>query len=98
MGDTGALPLGGGLAVVAFMTGQWLVLPLIGDHLLARGTLRRHAGGYLPRHRRQAASSSMAPLHHHFEKLGWGEVQVTQRFWIVGALGAAVGIVLALEV
>jgi phospho-N-acetylmuramoyl-pentapeptide-transferase len=40
----------------------------------------------------------MAPVHHHFEKIGWSEVQVTQRFWIIGALGAAVGTALALEV
>jgi phospho-N-acetylmuramoyl-pentapeptide-transferase len=40
----------------------------------------------------------MAPLHHHFEELGWSEVQVVQRFWIVGALGAAGGVILALEV
>jgi len=40
----------------------------------------------------------MAPIHHHFEKSGWSEVQTTQRFWVVQALGSIVGVVFALEV
>src|SRR3989304_3233454 len=40
----------------------------------------------------------MAPLHHHFEKVGWREPQVVQRFWIIGIRGAPVGTILALEV
>ncbi len=97
MGDVGALPLGGGLAVVAFMTGQWLVLPLIGIVFVAEGLSVGLQIGYfkLTGGRR---IFRMAPLHHHFEELGWGEVQVVQRFWIAGALGAAVGVILALEV
>ncbi|MBC7260794.1 MAG: phospho-N-acetylmuramoyl-pentapeptide-transferase, partial [Chloroflexi bacterium] len=38
----------------------------------------------------------MAPLHHHFELLGWSEVQITQRFWLIAMLAAMVGIALAL--
>jgi phospho-N-acetylmuramoyl-pentapeptide-transferase len=38
----------------------------------------------------------MAPIHHHFELLGWSEVQITQRFWLVAILAAMVGIALAL--
>jgi len=38
----------------------------------------------------------MAPLHHHFELLGWSETQIVQRFWIVALLGAMSGIALAL--
>jgi phospho-N-acetylmuramoyl-pentapeptide-transferase len=38
----------------------------------------------------------MAPIHHHFELLGWSEVQVTQRFWLVGILAAFLGIATAL--
>lgn len=97
MGDAGALPLGGGLAVVAFMTGQWLVLPLIavifwleGASVALQVFTYRFMGG--------RRFLKQAPLHHHFERLGWSEVQVTQRFWIIGALGAAVGVILALEV
>ncbi|MDO8614769.1 MAG: phospho-N-acetylmuramoyl-pentapeptide-transferase [Dehalococcoidia bacterium] len=97
MGDTGALALGGGLAVVAFMTGQWLVLPAIGVVFLAEGASTYLQIGYykLSGGRR---IFRMAPLHHHFEQSGWHEVQVAQRFWIVGALGGALGVILALEV
>jgi phospho-N-acetylmuramoyl-pentapeptide-transferase len=38
----------------------------------------------------------MAPLHHHFELLGWSETQVVQRFWLVGLLAAMIGVALAL--
>jgi len=97
MGDSGALPLGGGLAVVAFMTGQWLVLPLIGVIFLVDGLSVALQVGYF-----QLTGGKrlfkMAPIHHHFEKIGWSEVQVTQRFWVVQALGAIVGTALALEV
>ena len=97
MGDTGALALGGGLATAAFMTGQWLVLPLIGiafvlegaSDLLQVGYYRLSGGKRILR---------MAPLHHHFEKLGWSEPQVVQRFWLLGILGAVVGTILAMEV
>jgi phospho-N-acetylmuramoyl-pentapeptide-transferase len=97
MGDTGALALGGGLATAAFMTGQWLVLPLIGIVFVLEGAsdvlqvayFRLTGGKRILR---------MAPLHHHFEKLGWSEPQVVQRFWIIGILGAVVGTILAMEV
>lgn len=97
MGDSGALPLGGGLAVVAFMTGQWLVLPLIGIVFVIDGLSVALQVGYF-RISGGKRIFKMAPVHHHFEQIGWSEVQVTQRFWIVGALGAAVGTALALEV
>ncbi len=97
MGDTGALALGGGLATAAFMTGQWLVLPLIGIVFVLEGTsdvlqvaYYRLTGG--------KRIFRMAPLHHHFEKLGWSEPQVVQRFWLIGFLGAIVGTILAMEV
>jgi phospho-N-acetylmuramoyl-pentapeptide-transferase len=97
MGDSGALPLGGGLAVVAFMTGQWLVLPLIGIVFVVDGLSVALQVGYY-RISGGKRIFKMAPVHHHFEKIGWSEVQVTQRFWIIGALGAAAGTALALEV
>jgi phospho-N-acetylmuramoyl-pentapeptide-transferase len=97
MGDVGALALGGGLAVVAFMTGQWLLLPLIGIVFLAEGASSYLQIGYFKLTGGKRIFR-MAPLHHHFEELGWSEVQVVQRFWIVGVLGALIGIALALEV
>ena len=97
MGDTGALALGGGLATAAFMTGQWLVLPIIGIIFVLEGASDVLQVGY---YRLSGGNRifRMAPLHHHFEKLGWSEPQVVQRFWIIGILGATVGTILALEV
>lgn len=97
MGDTGALALGGGLATVAFMTGQWLVLPLIGIVFVLEGASDVIQVGY---YRLSGGKRifRMAPLHHHFEKLGWSEPQVVQRFWLIGILGAIVGTILAMEV
>ena len=97
MGDTGALALGGGLAVVAFMTGQWLVLPLIGIVFVLEGLSDAIQVGYF-RLTGGRRIFRMAPLHHHFEQIGWSEVQVVQRFWILGVLGASAGVILALEV
>jgi phospho-N-acetylmuramoyl-pentapeptide-transferase len=38
----------------------------------------------------------MAPLHHHFELAGWSETQVVQRFWLIGLMGAMIGVALAI--
>lgn len=96
MGDTGALALGGGLAIVAFMTGHWVILPVIGAVFVADGaSTYLQIGYYKLTHGKRIFR--MAPLHHHFEKGGWSEVQVVQRFWVTGAVGAALGIVLATE-
>lgn len=97
MGDVGALALGGGLAIVAFMTGQWLVLPVIGIIFMLEGLSDALQVGYF-RFTGGKRILRMAPLHHHFEEIGWAETQVVQRFWVIGALGAAVGVMLALEV
>ena len=95
MGDTGALSLGATLAVVALMTGQWLLLPVVGfmfvaevlSDILQIGYFKLTGGKRL---------FKMAPLHLHFELLGWSETQVTQRFWLIGILTAMLGIALAL--
>ncbi|MEO6197488.1 MAG: phospho-N-acetylmuramoyl-pentapeptide-transferase [Dehalococcoidia bacterium] len=97
MGDAGALSLGGGLAIVAFLTGQWLILPIIAIIFVIEGLSVGMQVGYF-RLTGGKRLFKMAPIHHHFEKIGWSEVQVTQRFWIVQALGATIGLVLALEV
>lgn len=95
MGDTGALSLGAVLGVVALMTGQWLLLPIIivipvstTLSVILQVAYFRWTGG--------KRLFKMAPLHHHFELLGWSETQVVQRFWLVSLLGAMVGIGLAL--
>ncbi len=95
MGDTGSLALGACLAVVAMMTGHWLLLPLIGAVFVAEtlsvilqvGYFKLTGGKRLFR---------MSPLHHHFELLGWSEPQITMRFWLAGMVAAMIGVALAL--
>jgi len=96
MGDTGSLALGATLAVVAFMTGHWLLLPLIGIVFVAdTGSVMLQVAYFRLTHGKRVLR--MAPLHHHFELAGWSETQVTTRFWLVGAAGALLGIALALS-
>ena len=95
MGDTGSEALGATLGVVALMTGQWLLLPIIAlipmaemlSVILQVGYFKLTGGKRL---------FKMAPLHHHFELLGWSETQIVQRFWLVAIWSAMVGIALAL--
>jgi phospho-N-acetylmuramoyl-pentapeptide-transferase len=97
MGDTGALALGSSLGVVALMTGQWLLLPLIGIVFVLEGlsdviqiAYFRLTGG--------KRIFKMSPLHHHFELVGWSEPQVVMRFWLLGVVGALLGVTLASKV
>ncbi len=100
MGDTGSLPLGATLGVVAIMTGQWLLLPIIAIVPVAE-TLTvilqiasaKYSRRYLGVDRRLFR---MSPLHNHFELGGWSETQIVQRFWLIGILSAMVGVALAL--
>jgi phospho-N-acetylmuramoyl-pentapeptide-transferase len=94
MGDAGALSLGATLGVVAMMTGQWLLLPLIAVIPLSENMSVMLQVGYF-RLTKGKRLFKMAPLHHHFELLGWSETQVVQRFWLVSLLFAMLGIALA---
>ena len=100
MGDVGSQALGGALGVVALMSGQWLILPIIAlvpvattlsvmIQVVSAVLSRRFLG-------RDLRPFRMAPLHNHFVLLGWSETQIVQRWWLVGILGAMVGIALAL--
>ncbi len=90
MGDSGSLALGATLAVTAVITGQVLLLPLIGlVFVLETGADILQIASYRIRGKRLFR---MAPLHHHFELAGWDEEKITLRFWIVGALAALVGV------
>jgi phospho-N-acetylmuramoyl-pentapeptide-transferase len=92
MGDSGALSLGGMLAVTALMTGQVLILPLIGVIFVVEAASDIiQFGSYKLRGKRVFR---MAPLHHHFELGGWDEEKITMRFWIVGALAGMLGVTL----
>lgn len=94
MGDVGSQALGGALGVVALMTNQWLILPIIAIVPLATllsSTLQvlyfKATGG--------KRLFKIAPLHHHFEAIGWSETQIVQRWWLIGLLSAMIGIALA---
>jgi phospho-N-acetylmuramoyl-pentapeptide-transferase len=97
MGDTGALALGSSLSIVALMTGQWLVLPIIGIIFVAEGLSDVLQVGYF-RLSHGTRLFRRAPLHHHFEEIGWAETQVVTRFWLVGFSGAMLGVAFALAV
>ncbi|HJT63985.1 MAG TPA: phospho-N-acetylmuramoyl-pentapeptide-transferase [Candidatus Limnocylindria bacterium] len=89
MGDAGALSLGATLAVVATITGQLLLLVIIGIVFVAvTVSVILQVGSYKTRGKR---IFRMAPLQHHFELLGWAEEKITLRFWIVAALAALLG-------
>jgi len=95
MGDTGSLALGATLAVVALMTGQWAVLPIIGIIPLSElmSVVIQVVFFKITKGRRVF---KMTPLHHHFELMGWSETQIVQRFWLIGLVAALVGVALSL--
>jgi phospho-N-acetylmuramoyl-pentapeptide-transferase len=93
MGDTGSMSLGVTLGIIAMLTNQFLLLPLIGFILVIESlsvilqVLSKKLFG------RKIFIS--APIHHHFEARGWPETKVTMRFWIISGLFAAMGLILA---
>jgi len=94
MGDTGSLALGATLAVVALMTGHWILLPLIAVipfavvmSVVMQVIYFRITGG--------RRLFKMSPIHHHFELSGWSETQIVQRFWLIGLLFVMIGVALA---
>jgi phospho-N-acetylmuramoyl-pentapeptide-transferase len=100
MGDLGSLALGATLALVALQSQQWLLLPVVGVIFVVEALSSMLQTGYFKWTRRRYGAGrrlfKMAPLHHHFELLGWSQVQVTQRFVLIGTVAAMVGISLAI--
>lgn len=100
MGDVGSQALGGALAVVALMTNQWLILPIIAlvPLVTTLSTMLQVASAVLSRRYlgRDIRPFKMAPLHNHFVLSGWSETQIVQRWWLIAMLAAMVGIALAL--
>ncbi|MEQ8330460.1 MAG: phospho-N-acetylmuramoyl-pentapeptide-transferase [Longimicrobiales bacterium] len=96
MGDTGSLALGGAIGVMAILLKAEFLLVIVGGVFVAeilsvmlqvswfKYTKRRFGEG--------RRLFRMAPIHHHFEKLGWPETKVVTRFWIVGLMFAMVAI------
>jgi phospho-N-acetylmuramoyl-pentapeptide-transferase len=96
MGDSGSLALGATLAVIALITGQVFVLPLIGlifvvetASVIVQVAYFRLTGG--------RRIFRMSPIHHHFELGGWDEEKITLRFWIVAILSGLLGVTLFLS-
>jgi phospho-N-acetylmuramoyl-pentapeptide-transferase len=95
MGDSGSLALGATLAVTALITGQILILPLVGlvfvietlSVILQVGYFKLTGGKRIFR---------MSPLHYHYELIGWAEEKITLRFWIVGIIAGLIGVTLFL--
>jgi len=95
MGGAGSFALGATLGVVALMTGQWLLLPIVAFVPMAEVlSVVLQVAWFKATHGRRLFK--MSPLHNHFELLGWSEPQVTQRFWLVAMWSAMLGIALAL--
>ena len=92
MGDVGSLGLGGFLAVLAILTKQELLLLLVGGvFLMETLSVIIQVGSFKLRGKRVF---KMAPIHHHFEMLGWSEQQVTISFWFIGFICGILSIVI----
>ena len=89
------LALGASLATVALMTGQWFILPIIAIMPVAAALSVIIQVSYFKWTGGQRFFRK-APIHHHFEELGWSETQVVQRFWLVGILASMIGVSLTL--
>jgi phospho-N-acetylmuramoyl-pentapeptide-transferase len=95
MGDSGSLALGATLAVMALITSQILILPVIGlvfvietlSVLIQVAYFKATGGKRIFR---------MSPLHYHYELKGWDEEKITLRFWIVGIIAGLIGVTLFL--
>lgn len=100
LGDVGSLAIGATLAVVALMTGQWLLLPIVGFMFVAEAASVTLQVSWFKLTKRRYGQGrrifKMAPLHHHFELSGWSETQVVQRFFLCGILAGMLGVALAL--
>jgi phospho-N-acetylmuramoyl-pentapeptide-transferase len=90
MGDTGSLAFGGSLGMIAVICKHEIVLAIIGGLFVmeALSVMIQVASFKLTGKR----VFRMAPIHHHFEKLGWKEPTVVIRFWIVAVILALVGL------
>jgi phospho-N-acetylmuramoyl-pentapeptide-transferase len=92
MGDTGSLGLGGAIAGLAVITGTEVLLIVIGGIFVIEALSVAIQVVSFQRFRRRVFL--MAPIHHHFELLGWSETKIILRFWIVAAICAAIGFTL----
>jgi phospho-N-acetylmuramoyl-pentapeptide-transferase len=95
MGDSGSLALGATLAVTALITGQILILPIVGFvFVIETLSVVLQVAYFKLTHGRRIFR--MSPLHYHYELAGWDEEKITLRFWIVGIIAGLVGVTLFL--
>ena len=90
MGDTGSLALGGALGAIAVATKHEIVLAIIGGLFVVEALSVIIQVLYYKRTQKRVFL--MAPIHHHFEKLGWAEPQIVIRFWIISLILAMIGL------
>ena len=96
MGDTGSLALGGLIGIIAFMVQQPLTLVIVGGVFVVEALSVIIQVGYFKITKQRYGEGrrffKMAPIHHHFQKLGWPETKVVARFWIVSLICALAGL------
>lgn len=90
MGDTGSLALGGALGAIAVATKHEIVLAIVGGLFVVEAMSVIIQVLYFKRTGKRVFL--MAPIHHHFEKKGWGEAQIVIRFWIIALILALIGL------
>ncbi len=90
MGDVGSLALGGALGMLAVLTKHEIILVIVGGIFVAEAlSVIFQVASYKSRGKR---IFRMAPVHHHFEEMGWAESKVIVRFWLLGVILALVGL------
>jgi len=94
MGESGILGLTTSLTVVAFLTDSAVVLPIIGAVLMAE--VASDVVQFASKRWRGKKVFLIAPIHHHFEAIGWPAHKVTMRFWVISVVAAIVGMAVAL--
>jgi phospho-N-acetylmuramoyl-pentapeptide-transferase len=93
MGDTGAMSLGVTLGIIAMLTNTVLFLPVIGFIFVIESV--SVVAQVLSKKLRQGKKIfRSAPIHHHFEALGWPEPKIVMRFWVIAGVTAVIGIIL----
>jgi len=94
MGETGMLGLTLALSIVAFLTNSVLILPIVGILLVA--TSFSSAAQIFSKRYLGRKIFKIAPLHHHFQALGWSREKITMRYWIIALMAAVVGIIVSI--
>jgi phospho-N-acetylmuramoyl-pentapeptide-transferase len=94
MGDTGAMNLGMTLGIIAMLTNNALLLIFIGFIFLIESlSVIIQILSKKIRHKKVFLS---APIHHHFQAIGWPESKVVMRFWVIAGMAAAMGLIIFL--